>query len=101
MLGPGSKQQNIPDYPSAHANFGGAVASILKLFLETDRVEISQTCVTKPGVTGVYTSISKAARDNSLSRIYVGYHFRLACIKGEEQGDQIAAYVFHNSFRPL
>jgi hypothetical protein len=90
----------IPDYPSAHANFGGAAAEILKLFFESDYVSVNQTSPTLPGIIRNYTSISQAARDNSLSRIYVGYHFRDACIKGEEQGKQIANYVFNHSFLP-
>jgi len=89
----------IPDYPSAHANFGGAASEILKLFFESDNISITQTSPTTPGVSRHYSSLAKAARDNSLSRIYVGYHFRNACLKGEEQGKQVANYVFNNSFR--
>ena len=89
----------IPDYPSLHAGFGGAAAEILKLFLNADQVAVAQTSPTTPGITRYYTSLTKAARDNSLSRLYVGFHFRDACLKGEEQGKQIAAYVFNNSFR--
>ncbi len=91
----------IPDYPSAHANFGGAAAEVLALFFETDFISVDQTSTTLPGVTRRYTSISKAAIDNSLSRIYVGFHFRKACLAGEEQGRQIANYVFNNSFREM
>lgn len=89
----------IPDYPSAHANFGGAAAEILKLFFESDNISVNQTSGTLPTVTRPYTSISRAARDNSLSRIYVGFHFRDACLKGEDQGKRIASYVFNNAFR--
>lgn len=89
----------IPDYPSAHANFGGAAAEILKLFFETDNISVDQTSPTAPGVTRHYSHISQAARDNSLSRIYVGYHFRKACLAGEEQGKQIASYVFSHKFQ--
>ena len=89
----------IPDYPSAHAGFGGAGAEILRLFFETDKVSIDQTSTTTPGVTRHYSSLSLAARDNSLSRIYVGYHFRNACLKGEQQGKEIASYVFGHAFR--
>jgi hypothetical protein len=89
----------IPDYPSAHANFGGAAAEILKLFFGTDNVSVDQTSLTLPGVTRHYSSISQAARDNSLSRVYVGFHFRKACMAGEEQGRQIANFVFTHSFR--
>ena len=91
----------IPDYPSAHANFGGAAAEILKLFFATDQISVIQTSPTTPGVSRQYTSISQAARDNSLSRLYVGYHFRLACLKGEEQGMTIATYLFNNSFQSV
>lgn len=89
----------IPDYPSAHASFGGAGSQILKLFFETDHVSVDQTSLTTPGVTRHYSSLSQAARDNSLSRIYVGYHFRNSCLKGEKQGQDIATYVFNNAFR--
>jgi len=71
----------------------------LKLFFESDNVSVEQTSLTTPGVTRHYSTISQAARDNSLSRIYVGYHFRKACLAGEEQGKLSAAYVFNHSFR--
>ena len=88
-----------PDYPSAHAAYGGAAAEILKLFFATDNTSVDQTSPTRPGVTRHYSSFSTAARDNSLSRIYIGYHFRKTCLDGEEQGRQIATYVFNHSFR--
>lgn len=91
----------IPDYPSFHAGQGAAAAEILKLAFETDNVNVAQTSTTMPGVTRYYTSISQAARDKSLSRLYVGYHFRKACLVGEEQGKQVATYVFNNSFREV
>ena len=89
----------IPDYPSAHASFGGAAAEILKLFFSSDKISINQASPMTPGVVRQYSSIAQAARDNSLSRIYVGYHFRNAALKGEQQGKEIAGYVFGNSFR--
>jgi hypothetical protein len=88
-----------PDYPSAHAAYGGAASEILKLFFGTDNTSVDQTSPTRPGVTRHYSSFSTAARDNSLSRIYIGYHFRKTCLDGEEQGRQIATYVFNHSFR--
>jgi hypothetical protein len=89
----------IPDYPSAHANFGGAAAGILLAYFGSDNISINETSNTLPGVVRTYTSIRQAARDNALSRIYVGYHFRNACLKGEAQGYAIADYVFAHSFR--
>ena len=89
----------IPDYPSAHASFGGAASEILKLFFETDQISIDQTSPTAPGITRRYSSLSQAAKDNSLSRIYVGFHFRYAILNGETMGQDIAKYVFTHSFR--
>lgn len=86
----------IPDYPSGHATAGGASATILRLFFGTDETRVNQTSETLPGVTRRYTSFSKAARDNSLSRIYVGYHFRQACLVGEEHGTNVASFIFKN-----
>lgn len=89
----------IPDYPSAHANFGGAAGEVLRLFFQTDAISVNQASLTMPGVVRKYTTISNAIRENSLSRIYVGYHFRKAVMAGEEQGVEIAHYVFNNAFR--
>lgn len=89
----------IPDYPSAHASFGGAAAEILRLFFETDKISVDQTSPITPGITRHYSTLSQAARDNSLSRIYVGFHFRYAALKGEAMGQDIAKYVFANSFK--
>jgi len=89
----------VPEYPSAHANFGAAAGEVLRLFFGTDKVSIDMTSPTLPNVTRRYTSLSSAIRDNSLSRIYVGYHFRKAVLAGEEQGTQVGNYVFHHAFR--
>lgn len=90
----------IPEYPSAHANFGGAAAAVLSRFFETTNFSVNQTSGTLPGVTRSYKNILVAARDNSLSRIYVGFHFRKAALEGEAQGINIGNYVFDHSFRP-
>lgn len=89
----------IPDYPSQHANYGGAAGDILRRFFETDNVSMTLTSTSLPNVTRHYKSLSGAIRDNSLSRIYVGYHFRKAAIEGEVQGLNIGKFVFENAFR--
>jgi hypothetical protein len=38
--------------------------------------------------------LSQAATENSLSRIYIGYHFRKACTAGQEQGKNIGKWVY-------
>ena len=49
--------------------------------------------ITLPGSPRTFTSLSQAARENSLSRIYVGYHFRKACLDGEALGKSVGDWV--------
>ena len=89
----------FPAYPNVQADFGGAAAEILQLFFGSDIISVDQTSPATPGVIRHYSSISQAARDHSLARLYAGHCFRSACLEGEEQGKQIGNYVFNHSFR--
>jgi hypothetical protein len=89
----------VPDYPSNHATNGGAAAEILKDYFGKDNVTIDITTNTLPGITRTYKSFSLAARDNSLSRIYVGYHFRNAVMKGEDMGSKIGKWMFDHELK--
>lgn len=83
----------IPDYASAHAAAGGAGAELIKNFFGSDHIRFSSTSTSYPS-TRHFTSLSQAARENSLSRIYVGYHFRQACMEGEQQGRNIGKWIY-------
>jgi hypothetical protein len=100
----------IPDYDSGHAVQGGAAAEALKRFFGTDRVPFIACSFTlaegsncgDPGVRNrTYTSFSQAATENSLSRIYIGIHFRHAVEQGERHGRRIAARAAQLFFRPV
>jgi len=86
----------VPDYPSNHSTNGGAGAAILKDFFGKDNISYSQTSSSLPNTTRNLSSFSQAAMENALSRVYVGYHFRNACLKGVEQGYKVGDYVFAN-----
>ncbi len=88
-----------PDYPSNHATNAGAVSELLKQYFNTDQISFSTTSTTLPGVTRNYTSLSQAAMEVALSRIYVGYHFRHSVEKGLEEGVQIGDFVFAHSLQ--
>lgn len=83
----------IADHPSAHASAGGAAAELMKHFFENDDISFSFQSSTLPGTTRSYSSLSQAARENSLSRIYVGYHFRKACLDGEALGNSVGQWI--------
>jgi len=89
----------VPEYPCSFAIDGGAITGILQSLFGSDEISIDFTSATLPGVTLHYSSIEQAVSDNSLSKIYAGWYFRKAVMDGEEQGKQIAEYVFNHSFK--
>jgi hypothetical protein len=100
----------MPDYDSAHAVEGGVGAEILERFFGTDDVGFTacsftllpgSTCADPGAVYRSYSSFSQAAAENSLSRIYVGIHFRKAVDEGERHGRRIGDRAVRLYFRPV
>jgi hypothetical protein len=89
----------ITDHPSAHATAGGAASHLLEQFFGKDNFDFSFESSSLPGNPRTYASFSDAARENSLSRIYVGYHFRKACFDGETLGNKVGDWVAENMLR--
>ena len=89
----------IADHPSGHATAGGGAAELLKQFFGKDNFSFSFESTTLPGTARQFTSLSQAAEENSLSRIYVGYHFRKAVLDGEALGRKIGAWVYSHSLQ--
>lgn len=89
----------IADHPSAHAAAGGAAAKLMKLFFDKDNFSFSFESSSFPGNPRSYTSLSDAARENSLSRMYVGYHFRKACMNGEQLGKSVGGWIGTHSLQ--
>ncbi len=91
-----------PDYVSQHAAYGAAAARVLASFFGTDDLSFTITTSTAPGgVFRSYASFSQAAEENLNSRVWLGAHFRTACVHGFNQGKQVANYVIHHFLQPL
>jgi hypothetical protein len=82
----------IPEYPSAAAIGSAAMAEVLISHLG-DRHSFEATSTTLPGVTRRFRSLSQAARENRLSRVYGGIHFGRAIEDGAEEGRRIGREV--------
>jgi hypothetical protein len=100
----------MPDYDSGHAVEGGAAAEVLARVFGTDDVAFEacsftlsagSACGDPDAVFRSYTSFSQAATENSLSRIYIGIHFRQAVEQGERHGRRIAARAVSLFFKPV
>ena len=100
----------IPDYPSGHAVQGGAAAESLKQFFGTDDISFhacsltlpaGSTCTDPAPVMRSYASFTDAADENALSRILIGYHFRVAVEEGTEHGRKIAKRAANLFLKPV
>ena len=91
----------VPDYPSGHSTAGGSAAAIIEAVVPGRGPAITTTSGSLPGVTRRFSSVAEAARENALSRIYIGYHFRHATTVGLAQGRAVGGYVAAHALRPL
>jgi hypothetical protein len=100
----------IPDYDSAHAVQGGAGAGVLKRFFGTDHIAFAtcsltlpagETCTDASPVMRRYASFSQAAKENGVSRILVGFHFRKAVDEGIDRGRRIGDRAVDRFLLPL
>jgi hypothetical protein len=89
-----------PSYPGAHAVISEAAATVLASVLRSDRIGLSVTSETLPGVVRQFDSFSDAEREASLSRVFAGVHFITDETAGESLGHKLADYVVDRFLRP-
>lgn len=90
----------VPDYPSAHACAGGAASVVLAAFFGDAQTFTFQTTMSFPFPQlqpRTYHRISDAAKENAISRMLVGIHFRQACRVGLEQGRAVGKWVVQHA----
>jgi PAP2 superfamily len=90
-----------PSYPGAHAVISAAGAEVLISFFERDRFEFNVTSEVLPGVGRSFTSLSSAAEEATLSRIFAGQHFRFDLTSGQRLGREVADFVLDNFLAPF
>jgi hypothetical protein len=71
-------------------------AEVLIYFFERDHAEFKVTSEVLPGVERSFTSISAAAEEATLSRIFGGQHFRSDLTAGQRLGRDVADFVVDN-----
>lgn len=117
----------FPAYVSGHATMGGAIFKSLELFYGTNDFSVADAAIGVDPVTGQYTLHSSepgggGARDyvrftqvggigpglenspegeNSMSRVYLGVHWRMDQEDGQALGRAVADYVGSNYFQAV
>jgi hypothetical protein len=87
-----------PSYPGAHSVISACASSLLRSFFGTDAISLTVTSETLPGVERSFPSFSSVAEEAGLSRIYIGHHWRIDHLAGQELGLRLAGYVYQNYF---
>ena len=91
---------NHPEYPAAHACFGGATSEILKAYFKTSRVHFTWTS-TVTGTSHHFASVYEMLHELKVARIYGGMHFRYSSDDGATLGQRTGRWVAKNYFRPV
>ncbi len=94
----------FPAYTSGHSTFGAVGAVMIANLIGTDQVSFSHESpdqVLWPQLTGIrrhWTSLSQAADENGLSRLYGGVHWLADHTAAMASGTAIANHAFANMF---
>lgn len=93
----------FPAYTSGHATFGAAHAAVMRGFFGTD--EVTFTIGTDEpivsDVTRTYTRFTDAGRENGVSRVYLGVHFRFDADIGYASGIRLGDHVVGKYLREM
>ena len=81
-----------PSYPGAHSSISEAAATVLTSVYGSHQA-VAITSAADPGVTRSFSSLSAAADEAGLSRIWAGQHTRIDHQAGQQLGRQVAGAV--------
>jgi hypothetical protein len=81
-----------PSYPGAHSSISEAAATVLTSVYGSHQA-VAITSAADPGVTRSFSSLSAAADEAGLSRIWAGQHTRIDHRAGQQLGRQVAGAV--------
>jgi len=84
-----------PSYPGAHSALSEAAATVLTGFYGPQQA-VTVSSAAAPGVTRSFTSLTAAADEAGLSRIWSGQHTRIDHEAGQQLGRQVAGLVLRD-----
>ena len=91
----------FPEYTSGHSTFSKVASVILAQYFGTDSMTFTIGCDALPNVERSYTSLSAAADECGISRIYGGIHFYSSNRDAKASGEALANYVMQNFLLPV
>lgn len=96
----------FPAWVSGHSTFSAAHATAMMYFFGTDEMSFEVESedifyIALGGGPRQYDSFWEAAMECSLSRVYLGVHFRFDCLQGTELGEKVGRYVATQMLMPV
>ena len=70
----------------------GSYTQALDEFFRTPNIDFTLTSTTT-GTTRQYTNIHAVMAEVLQARVFAGFHFRTACLEGQNLGESVARYV--------
>ena len=97
-IGGGPFTPPFPAYVSGHATFGAVVSAILEQFFGTDNITftLGTDDADAAGVERTFHSLSDAAWENAISRVFLGVHWIFDAEAGNQLGYDIGYYISSN-----
>ena len=96
-----------PDYPCGVPMLAGAGTEVLRNFFGKDRLRYTVTGTYQPPAPGApeqitrnFRSLTGAAAESAMARVYAGIHFSTGCVVGAAQGEQVGHWVTRHYLRP-
>ncbi len=86
----------FPSYTSGHSTFSGAASTVLARYFGTDNLAFVTISDGLPGVERSFMSLSQAANEAGISRIYGGIHWQYDNQFGLSSGRALGEYVANN-----
>jgi membrane-associated phospholipid phosphatase len=84
-----------PSYPGAHSALSAAAATVLTGFAGSQQA-VTIRSAASPGVTRSFPSLTAAADEAGLSRIWSGQHTRIDHVAGQQLGRQVGELVLRD-----
>jgi hypothetical protein len=84
-----------PEFPSAHSQMAGAVATVLTSLFGDNYHFTLHTYDYLGMAPRSYSSFNEMAVDIGKARVYGGIHYTYSCVEGRKQGEKIAANVLN------
>jgi len=87
---------SYPDYPCGLPSTIASSTQVLRSFFGTDSVPFDFGTPARH-----YDTLSQAAAESAMARVYGGMHFRSGCLASLHLGQNVGRYVYSTQLRPL